>query len=241
MHTEQYRVGQQRVASLVVGKDPDRIVPACPAWTASDVVRHLAGVTADVAALRFECFGSDGWTETHVASRRHLTVDEVIAEWEASIDDAVAVLDSIETLDLPERIPSVVGLISPSVLPAMALSDLVHHEFDIRNAYGDTTGRDIVEVHANAAGHARTLRRVFPLYGLPTLRIESTDGGDTWDIGRDEPVATVRATSFELMRGIGGRRTRAEMLAWPWTGDGEKFVDAMVLPHLGMPSTSLGE
>jgi hypothetical protein len=43
------------------------------------------------------------------------------------------------------------------------------------------------------------------------------------------------------MRSIGGRRTRDEILGLEWDGDGEVFVDAMVLPHLAMRDTSLEE
>jgi len=62
-----------------------------------------------------------------------------------------------------------------------------------------------------------------------------------WDIGHEDPIASVRATSFELMRAIGGRRTKGEMRAMGWTGDPEPFLDHMVLPHLGVRESSLGE
>ncbi|MDA2978755.1 MAG: maleylpyruvate isomerase family mycothiol-dependent enzyme [Actinomycetota bacterium] len=236
-----YRAGYERVVSFMDGKNPETVVPACPAWTSADVVRHLAGISQDMTRGVFEGFASDEWTDAQIQARADSSLDEVISEWRSTIDEVVDSLDSLEKLDVPDVIESALGRIPSSVIPAMAVSDLLHHELDLRNAYGDQSGRDILEVHISAAGHARTLRRLFAARGLPTLRIESTDSGQGWSIGRDEPVATVSATSFELLRGIGGRRTREEILAWDWEGDAELFVDSMILPHLSMRDTSLGE
>lgn len=241
MYGASYQAGLERIVTLMDGRDPETIVPACPAWTSTDVVRHLAGISQDITMHVFEGFASDEWTDAQIQARAALSFGEVISQWRSSVSEAVDALDSIDTLDIPETIDSALGRIPTSVIPAMAVSDLLHHEFDLRNAYGDQSGRDLLEVHFTAAGHARTLRGQFASLGLATLRIESTDAGQGWNIGRDEPVATVSATSFELLRGIGGRRTRDEILAWTWDGDGEAFVDSMVLPHLAMRDTSLGE
>lgn len=241
MYGASYRAGHERVIALVVDHEPDTIVPACPEWTTTDVVRHLAGISADLTNRVLDGFASDKWTATQVSSRRGLTLDEVITAWRTTIDGAVDVLDTIDAQGLADQLNSVLGPIPPSVIPAMAVSDILHHEFDLRNAFGDTSGRDLIEVHVAAGGHVRSLRPIFAAMGLPTIRIEASNTGQTWGIGRDQPVATASASSFELLRGIGGRRTRDEMLAWDWDGDGEPFVDSMVLPHLGMRTASLRE
>lgn len=241
MYTATYRAGQERLIAFMDDKDPDRIVPACPAWTATDVIRHLAGISADTANLVLDGFASEEWTDAQVSSRQSMSLDEVIAEWTDTVDDAAAVLDTIDTQDVGVFVMSAFGPVPPAILPATAVSDLMHHEFDLRNAYGDKGERDRPEVHVVAAGHARSLRLMFDALRLPTLRVEATDSDQDWNVGRDEPVATVRTTSFEMMRGIGGRRTRDEMLAWDWDGDAEVFVDSMVLPHLAMRDSSLGE
>ncbi len=98
-----------------------------------------------------------------------------------------------------------------------------------------------MDIHFAAAGHARSVRPNFSARDLATIRIESTDSGMGWDIGFGEPVATVSASSFEIMRTIGGRRTGAEVAAMDWDADPTLFVAAMVLPHLSMRDTSLGE
>jgi uncharacterized protein (TIGR03083 family) len=236
-----YKAGQQRVSAFVADKDPDRIVPACPDWSVTDVVRHLAGISSDATNLVFDGFASDEWTDAQVSSRRQMSMDQVLDEWDSTIDTAVETFGKVEELEIPDTIDSALGPMPKRVLPATAVSDILHHEFDIRNAFGDTSGRDLLEVHQMAGGHVRSLRPYFAMRGLPTIRIESTDAGEGWNVGRDEPVAVGRSTSFEILRGIGGRRTRDEMLAWEWEGDAEQFVDAMILPHLSMRTESLNE
>jgi uncharacterized protein (TIGR03083 family) len=241
MYAMSYKRGQGRVVALMEDKDSEAMVPACPEWSGADVVRHLAGLSADISNNVFEGFASEAWTDQQIQDRSDLTIEQVIEEWNASIDGAASVLDDIASLDLPERVPSAMGMIPVAAIAPMAISDILHHEFDLRNAYGDSSGRDLPEVYVSAAGHVRSLRAQFTALGLPTLRIEATDSGQGWNVGRAEPVATVRASSFELMRSIGGRRTRDEILGLEWDGDGSRFVDSMVLPHLAMRETPLGE
>lgn len=241
MYAMSYKRGQERVVALMSEKDPETMVPACPEWSGTDVVRHLAGLSADISNNVFDGFASEEWTDQQIQDRSGLTLEQVIGEWNESIDGAAAILDDVASLDLPDLVPSALGMIPPTALAPMAISDILHHEFDLRNAYGDSSGRGLPELHFAAAGHVRSLRGQFSALGLPTLRIESSDSGQGWNVGRDEPVATVRATSFEVMRSIGGRRTRDEILSLGWEGDGGLFVDAMVLPHLAMRDTSLGE
>ncbi len=241
MYAEAYRRGQERVVSFMEGKDPDVNVPATPEWTATDVVRHLTGVAVDISNLVVEGYASDPWTAKQVSDREEMDLVEVIAEWNAVVEDAAARLDNVETSGFPERVVSEAGSFSREALPAMAIGDILHHEFDLRNAYGDTSGRDLMDLHFSAAGHVRSLRATFTANDLDTIRIESTDSGMGWDIGYGAPVAVLRAPSFQLMRAIGGRRTKGEIRAMGWEGDPEPYLDFMVLPHLTMPETSLAE
>ncbi len=236
-----YRAGHERVIEFLSDKDTETVVPACPEWTAADVVRHLTGISSDTTGGVFEGFASDAWTDVQVSSRRSMSYEEVIAEWRQSIDAAIAVLDDVESLGLPDRIPTAFGVVPPSVIPGAAVSDILHHEYDLRNAFNDSGSRDLMELQVAAAAHVRGLRPKFAALGLPTLRVVSTDAGQEWNIGMDEPVATVRASSFELFRGIGGRRTRDEILAWDWEGESDVFVDALHYDHFRFRTESLNE
>jgi uncharacterized protein (TIGR03083 family) len=241
MYGDAYRRGHDRVVAFMDGRDHGVIVPACPAWTAADVVRHLTGVSADIVGRVIDGFAGDEWTRAQIDARADVAYDDVVAEWASIIQAASDALDAPPDEALPERIPSALGLVPIAALGPMAISDILQHEFDLRNAYGDTEGRDLMDVHFVAAGHVRQVRGQFAAWNLPTIRIESTDSGMGWDIGYDEPSAVLRASSFEIMRALGGRRTRTEMLAMGWEGDADPFVDALVLPHLAMRETTLAE
>ncbi|MEE8456507.1 MAG: maleylpyruvate isomerase N-terminal domain-containing protein [Acidimicrobiia bacterium] len=241
MYAEAYQRGQTRVVGFMAGRDPETPVPATPDWSALDVLRHLTGLSVDITNLVFEGFASDEWTERQVSARRHLSMREVIAEWDDIVGSAAVLLDTLDDLGLPDAIPSAFGTTRVTAIPGMAIGDILHHEFDLRNAYDDSDGRDLLDVQFSTAGHVKSLRRTFVALGLPTIRVDATDSGMGWDIGFGDPVASLSATSFELMRAVGGRRTRGEMLAMGWTGDPEPFVDHMVLPHLAMRESSLGE
>lgn len=241
MYAEAYRRGYERITAFMEGRNPDVRVPACPEWTAADVVRHLAGISSDMVGGVVEGFASEEWTQRQIDALADLSFDEVLAGWASTIDVASERLDHMDAAGLPESVPSALGMVPTSALGAMAISDILHHEFDLRNTYGDRSGRDLMDIHFVAAGHVRTLRGPFSAKDLPTIRVESVDSGMGWDIGRGEPVATLRAPSFQIMRGIGGRRTRGEMIALGWEGDPVPFVDSMVLPHLRMRETSLRE
>ena len=241
MYAEAYQRGQARIVRFMADRDPETMVPATPAWSALDVLRHLTGVSVDLSNLTFDGFASEDWTGEQVASRSDMSFDEVTAEWDNIVGPTSALLDAIEDLGLPETVPSSLGVTKVSEIPAMVIGDTLHHEFDLRNAYGNIEGRDLLDVQFSAAGHVKSLRRTFDAAGLPTLRIEASDSGMGWDIGYEDPEATLSATSFELMRVIAGRRTRDEVLALEWTGDPVPYLDDLVRPNMSMREASLGE
>jgi uncharacterized protein (TIGR03083 family) len=241
MYGVAYQTGHDRIVGFLADRDTETVVPACPDWTAADVVRHLAGISADTCSGVLDGFASDAWTAVQVESRRGMSYQEVIDEWSTTVGPAVAVLDDVDSLDLPAYLDTVFGRVPPAVIPAAAVSDILQHEYDLRNAFNDSGSRDLFELQIAAAGYVKGLRPAFTARGLPTLRVESTDGDLGWNIGRDDPLATVRASSFDLFRGIGGRRTRDEILAWDWTGDPVPFVDHMRYAHFHFRTDSLGE
>lgn len=241
MYAEAYERAQARVVAFMEGRDFDVSVPATPEWTALDVLRHLTGLSVDITNLSFDGFASDEWTEMHVTSRAEMSFDEVISEWNDVVGSAAVLLDRLDDLGLPKTVPSALGDTDVKHIPAMVISDILHHEFDLRNAFGNKEGRDLLDIHFSAAGHVKSLRNVFSVADLPTIRVEAADSGMGWDIGVEEPVITLRASSFELMRAIGGRRTRGEIRALGWTGEAEPFLDHMVLSHLSARETSLRE
>lgn len=234
-----YRMNQQRIVELVLEQDPDVIVPACPDWTATDLVRHIAGLAVDVASGNVHGYGGEDWTDNQVTSRSSSQLGDVIEEWNGTLDTLCPILDDIESSDLPDMIRTQVGEERRAIFPAAILGDLLHHEFDLRNAFGDRSNRDRPDVIGGGIGHVRALRGAFKAKSLPTVQV--IVDGNAMSVGHDEPVATVDMSAFEALRAIGGRRTIGEILAYPWTGDAEQFAPHLVLPFMAAPSASLNE
>ena len=80
------------------------------------------------------------------------------------------------------------------------------------------------------------VRMQFGLVGLPTLRLHGVDADRTWDVGRDEPAATVAGTVIDFLRAFGGRRTLREIRGFEWQGDTKGMAAALVLPFFAAPS-----
>jgi hypothetical protein len=63
-------------------EDLATMVPATPAWSVSDVLSHVVGITADLNAQRFDVVDPDEWTARQVRERQGRSVDELAQEWD---------------------------------------------------------------------------------------------------------------------------------------------------------------
>ena len=170
------------------------VVPACPAWTVKDVVAHLAGAEADILAGRLEGVGSDAWTAAQVDARRDRTLDEVLDEWS----------------DTGPQVEAISGAFGPA--EAQWVMDALTHDADVRGAIG-------LPIDRGSAGLDAALEFLVPGFvatvgeDAPEVRAD----GRTWAPpgGAD---ATVEAPDrFELLRGLTGRRSAAQVAAWSWS------------------------
>lgn len=216
---EVYPAVRGRLLQLAESLDEQQlatVVPAAPEWTVRDVYAHLSGVCADFLTGRVEGAPGPQWTAHQVASRKDLPFSGVCREWSDNgpqLDEALRSATS--------------GLLF--VLPA----DAWHHEQDLRGALGLTGTPAPEESLAVLTYFAKGLRRRWD--GLPPLRIVGDT--QTWEVGDGEPVATLRATDFELARQLVGRRSRAQLEAMDWTGDPTPFLDRLNV--FGPPDTDL--
>ena len=97
------------------------------------------------------------------------------------------------------------------------LADATTHEFDVRGALGEQGGRDSKALVVGLGWAIdESLGPRFTRDGLGTLRIEHEAGTDT--AGSGDPITTVSASRFELVRAMAGRRSRAQMAAFDWDG-----------------------
>lgn len=225
-----YAEGRQRITELVRGLPAEQLattVPACPAWTVTDVVAHLAGTCSDVLAGNLEGVTTEPWTRAQVEARRGGPIEELLEEWSTAAPQVEA---------LAQHFPGRVG--------TQWVLDATTHEHDIRGALGAPGARGSAGIAVALEFLVGGLGVSVATRGLPPLEVRADGvswvvGGDGETdmqavvMGADPPVqvggsadVTVEASSFELFRALSGRRSRDQIRKLTWTGDADAYVPA---------------
>lgn len=222
---EQYADVRTRITALVRDLDDERLattVPGCPAWTVKELVGHCSAVVTDAVRGNLEGAGSDEWTARQVAERAGWSLDRIVEEWEASSAIVEGQLNDY-----------------PKGLSRTLIIDLVTHEHDLRGAIGAPGGRDSEAYEVGRKGFHVALAKQIEERGLPGLRLTADDGW-SFDAGPDPQVTVNAPDSFELFRALSGRRSRAQVLAYDWSGDPEPYLP--ILSRFGpLPETDVAE
>jgi uncharacterized protein (TIGR03083 family) len=212
-----YDAARRRIIVLVTSGDPLAPVEACPGWTVKDVVAHLAGGLGDFAAQRFDGVEGGEWGERQVRERRERSLGELLVEWERNFQVAEGLFDS--------------------PMGAVLIAEVVEHEHDIRAALGRPGERDGVAVRAALTRPLQEVDKRLRDGHLPALRV-ALEHGDRI-LGEGDPVATLRTSSFELLRVVGGRRSEGQIRSLDWDADPRPWLQAMQL--FGTRETALVE
>ena len=211
-----YAETRERLSELVGDLDDDQAaipVPATPGWSIHDVVAHLSGLVVDWLEGRVSNYGSVEWTAAQVETRRDLSLSEIVDEWTIASPKLEPLMDQT-----PEH-----GL--PDFMPYLAISDLTTHEHDIRGALGRPGATDSGGVRLGMRTYVSGLRQRHAETDLPPMVIRETDGRE-WPIGTDgPPAASMAAPRFEIFRALTGRRSRAQVGAFEWSGDAEPYLE----------------
>jgi uncharacterized protein (TIGR03083 family) len=202
-----YAETRQRFGQLVRELPPDElttVVPATPEWAVHDVVAHLAGVCADIQDGRMDGAPGPAWSAFQVEQRRASSLEDVLTEWE-------------------RRAPGLEAMISERG-PAMGflVADVATHEQDVRAAVDRPGARDSAGMDASLQTFVAALDRKLREAALPALQLLA--GTQEWTIGEGAVAATITADPFELTRALVGRRSRAQVEAFEWTGDPEPYL-----------------
>jgi uncharacterized protein (TIGR03083 family) len=200
-----------------------RRIPACPEWTVRDVVAHMTGVAADAVAARFPTVDPhgtwadrkaiiDAFTQGHVARRRGMTMEGVLAEWAGYVPELVRML---------RREASFPAGSWPSI-DWVVVSDIAAHAQDLRGAFHLPGDRESAGVVLGLKRYVIGLSQRITAAGLPTLRLCSDSRERV--AGRGSPAATVTAGEWELFRVLGGRRSSSQIRALNWSGNAEPYL-----------------
>lgn len=227
-YADEYASCRARVRSLLPDLDAGAttVVPSCPAWTVQNLCAHLAGVPAAIVARDNPPPGDNqAWVDAQVASRADRTVADLLDEW-----DEVGPRFEATMRKLPRAFGGLVY-------------DAVAHEHDLRGAVGRPGARDSDGVQASVEVLVEMVRGDLAAHGPVPGALRLTAGGHTWDLGTGPgsggPELAIETSPFELMRLLGSRRSRDQVLAVPWQGDPQPFLGA--LAHMALPAHAIVE
>jgi uncharacterized protein (TIGR03083 family) len=202
-----YQAARERMIDLVKNADTSLPVPTCPGWTVKDVVAHCSAnlgtfIDNDPKEMR-----SPTRADEQVEARREQSLDDAFAEWDANMNRAGELFDT--------------------TLGAVAASDVLAHEQDIRTAI-DQPGRRGEEGVVPAVEMALAfVEQKIAAAELPAFRVITEDLDKT--LGEGEPAATLRTSTYELFRSLHGRRSPAQVRALEWDGDPDAWMDVFFL------------
>jgi uncharacterized protein (TIGR03083 family) len=210
-----YRDARRRIIAVARELSADQLasqVPACPRWTVRDLIGHLAGVTADIASNNLVGAPGDEWTTAHVAARADRSVPELLDEWEALGPRWEEIARRAEHRSFIVRNPFL---------------DTGVHEADLYGALG--LPRPPAEIYRAIA--ASVVPRVGEDFdGLGVFTVITPDG--EYRLGNGDTEASVRVDTYELSRAVFGRRSKAQVEAWDWTGEPGQFAERIsVMPQ----------
>ncbi len=202
--------------STATAPESARHVPACPEWSVHDLAAHVVGVPAALGAGRMPAGDIDAWLQELVAERHDQEVVAMMSEW--------------STLD---------GVLAPMLQGpgGMLFGDLAVHEHDLRGALRrpDHTALEVDVMMPRTLAGFET-----PLQAAGLGAIEVAYGGRSWKSHDADPGWTLLVDPWEAVRAVNSRRTAAEVLELPCTGDPRPYV-AVLDAHLPLPVASLDE
>jgi hypothetical protein len=214
-----YERTRARIVEVVDGAVPDtlgRMVPACPEWTAKDLIGHAMSMPVAIGAGDTPTGSIDDWIQGLVEQRRDQPVDELITEWLAA-DEAIATLLSGHAVIL--------------------LGDLAVHEHDLRGAL-DAPDHDALEVDVILPRMVAAFAK--PLRAAALGSIEVRDDGHVWRSHDAPPGWVLEVSAWEAVRALNSRRTPDELRALPHSGDVDPYLRVLD-DHLPLPVLSLQE
>lgn len=197
-----YRQSQGRILSLVNNANADSPVPACPGWTVRDTIAHVLGTLVDITAGKIEDSASDDWSKGHIERTKNRSLSDLTAEWHVRSNTSPGIFQQYG---------------------AVLVADLVTHEFDIKNAIGNSQGRDLQVVRTVALFYLNVLDQAWREDGIPSLRIFTETSA--LDIGGEHPEGSVEIGWWEISRVVSGRRSIDQVKAVTWSDDPTPWLD----------------
>jgi uncharacterized protein (TIGR03083 family) len=200
------------------------------------------GTSYRAARLRISDLVSEAVADRSVAATPEWNVHDVIAHLAGVVEDVVSGnLEGVATDPWTAaqvergRDKTVTQLLTDWDVGASVIEGF------LSSPAGETAGAAVFDIHTHetdlrtALGLPPELPEQFLNWVGPSMR-------DSFDAAVAEaglPSATITATDFEMFRGRLGRRTRAEVSAWDWSGEPTPYLDTFFI--FGPTEHSIGE
>ena len=153
---------------------------------------------------------------SRIVARR--AIDELAAEWERESPRFERGLDAFG-YDLGSHY----------------VGDLHAHLQDVRAALGLARDDDELTVVVSLDFYLGSLDSALRESGTGAMEIVA--GSERHVVGGDEPIATVTAAPFEILRALSGRRSLRQIGDLEWTGDVDRLAPA--LSRYPLPTTDI--
>lgn len=201
-----YRQSMGRILTLVNNSNAELPVQACPNWTVRDTVAHLLGTLSDLIAGKIDESANDDWAAKQIERTTGRSLSDLASEWHVRANTTPGIFERYG---------------------ALLVAEIVTHEFDIKQAIGNTQGRNEQVVRTVALFYLALLDSAWREDGVPPLRILTESS--TLDIGGEDPQASVEMSWWEIGRVVTGRRSIAQVEALAWNGSAAPWLDHLFI------------
>ena len=208
-----------RMIELARASGPDALsamVPACPDWTALQLITHCVSMPAALGAGDFPSAETGNWIDKILNDRAGRTLDELSEEWVGANE-------------------TIAGMMSGG--GAVLFDDLFVHEHDLRGALGapDHSALDVALCVPRSLDSCVT---ALEAAGLGSIEVRSAEG--TWRSHDVEPGWVLDVDPWEAVRILYSRRTAEELRALGGSDNIDAYI-AVLDAHLPLPVASLNE
>jgi uncharacterized protein (TIGR03083 family) len=177
-------------------------VPFCPSWTVQETVSHMVGVPDALLMGDLDGIASDEWTQRQVERHRGLSLAALADKWESQAEEFFKMLH---------------GIPQPSL--SQLVFDVASHEHDVRQAVGQSGGRNSGAVAVGVG---------FLKYTIAKGKKLDVSVIEEWPI-----------SAFEVFRTLGARRSLEQIAV---SGLDPEFVKDAIAPlPLNIPAVSITE
>ena len=225
---------QDRLLAVLLDQPADRFdleVPSCPEWTLWHLLAHLTGGMVDASTgnapeldgVSLHDYSLDPAVRDAVEAMSRRQIDErrghppaaLAEEWTAATAVALPMLRGDEPFPSP----------MPPFMEYTLLEDLAVHEDDVRETLGLAPAPPSAARSVALVAYVVALDRRLRSGEHPALRLVADE--EVFLAGEGEPVATLTASTYELVMALSGRRSSNQIEALDWDGDPTLFVNSL--------------